>query len=239
MQTLIIIPTYNEAANLQRFTARILSVLPHTDILIIDDNSPDGTGEIAEKLTHKNHRLKVIHRQSKLGLGSAYIAGFKYALKENYDFIFTMDADFSHRPEHLRDFLVEAPRYNLILGSRYIAGGGIINWEKWRRLLSTLANLYARRVLNLPFCDLTSGFKCYSREVLSNLELDAIICAGYGFQIETTYRAQRKGYSIKEVPIVFQGRLKGRSKITKGICLEAFWKIPSLRFLPKQPKPNI
>jgi len=181
-------------------------------------------------LARKNHRIKLIRRAAKSGLGSAYIRGFKYALRNNYDFVFEMDADFSHPPAYLPDFLMHTSRYNLILGSRYIKGGGITNWGIWRRLLSYAANLYARTILGLPYRDLTGGFKCYSREALKNLRLDSIISEGYVFQIETTYRAHRKGSAIKEIPIVFKGRGKGKSKISRKICLEAIWKVPLLRF---------
>lgn len=230
MQTLIIIPTYNEAENLRKLAAGIHSVLPQSDILIIDDASPDGTGRLAQSLAGKNHRIKVIQRESKSGLGSAYIRGFKYALANNYDFVFEMDADLSHSPAYLPDFLAHIPGYNLILGSRYIQGGGITEWGIWRRFLSCAANLYARLFLRLPYRDLTGGFKCFSREALKNLNLDSIISEGYVFQIETTYRIHRKGSAIKEIPIVFKGRRKGRSKISKRICLEAIWKVPLLRF---------
>ena len=231
MQTLIIIPTYNEIGNLEKLTAQVLSVLPKTHILIVDDNSPDGTGRLAERLAAKDGRIKVIKRETKLGLGSAYIRGFKYALANNYDFIFEMDGDFSHQPAYLPDFLAYALRYKLVLGSRYIQGGQISNWGIWRRFLSWAANLYTRVILGLPYRDLTGGFKCYCRQVLKDLDLDSIISEGYVFQIETTYRAHRKGYTIKEIPIVFKGRHKGKSKISRRICLEAIWKVPLLRFL--------
>jgi dolichol-phosphate mannosyltransferase len=230
MQTIIVIPTYNERDNLLNLTKQIFSILPHTDILIVDDNSPDGTGKLAEKLSRKNHQIKVIHRASKLGLGSAYIQGFKYALKNNYDFIFEMDADLSHPPNYLPEFLANTPRYNLILGSRYIREGKVAEWGIWRRFLSYAANLYAQLILGLPYRDLTSGFKCYAKEVLQNLNLDTIISEGYVFQIETTYRAHCKGHTIKEIPIIFKGRKKGKSKISRKICLEAIWKVPLLRF---------
>jgi dolichol-phosphate mannosyltransferase len=229
MQTIIVIPTYNERDNLFNLTKQIFSILPHTDILIVDDNSPDGTGKLAEKLSRKNHQIKVIHRVNKLGLGSAYIQGFKYALKHNYDFIFEMDADLSHLPKYLPEFLANTPRYNLILGSRYIRKGEITEWGTWRRFLSYAANLYAQLILGLPYRDLTSGFKCYTKEVLQNLNLDTIISEGYVFQIETTYRTHCKGYTIKEIPIIFKGRKKGKSKISRKICLEAIWKVPLLR----------
>ena len=228
MQTLIIIPTYNEIETLQKLTSKIFPILPQTHILIIDDNSPDGTGELAKKLSHKDQRIKVIHRTGKLGIGSAYIRGFKYALQNDYDFIFEMDADSSHDPGYLPEFLKCASQYKLILGSRYIKGGGITNWGIRRRLLSYAANFYARAFLGLPYHDLTSGYKCYSRVVLENLGLDSIISEGYVFQIETTYRSHCKGYAIKEIPIVFKGRKKGKSKISRAICLEAIWKVPLL-----------
>lgn len=229
MQTLIILPTYNEVDNLERLAKEILSVLPQTHILVIDDNSSDRTGKLAERLAQKDKRIKVITRAKKSGLGSAYILGFKYALNHAYDFTFEMDADFSHNPSYLRDFLSNAPRYNLILGSRYIKGGGVIEWGVWRRALSYAANLYARLILGLPYRDLTGGFKCYSREALKNLRLDGIISEGYVFQIETTYRVHRRGLTIKEIPIVFRGRRKGKSKISRRICFEAIWKVPLLR----------
>lgn len=231
MQTLIIIPTYNEIDNLEKLTQSITSILPQTDILFIDDSSPDGTGKLAEGLAQKDRRIKVIHRARKLGLGSAYIRGFKYALENNYDFIFEMDADFSHQPVYLPNFLRQKGQYKLILGSRYIKGGGITNWGLWRRLLSWAANLYARIILGLPYRDLTGGFKCYSRQLLKDLDLDSIISEGYTFQIETTYRAYRKEYKIKEIPIIFKEREKGKSKISRKICLEAIWKVPLLRLL--------
>ncbi|MCQ9208556.1 MAG: polyprenol monophosphomannose synthase, partial [Omnitrophica bacterium] len=197
MRTLIIIPTYNEIENLQKLTEEIFSKLAQTDILVIDDNSPDGTGELAEKLAHKDPRIKLIKRPVKSGLGSAYVCGFKYALNNNYDFVFEMDGDFSHSPEYLPDFLKHTSEYNLILGSRYVKGAGITNWGIWRRLLSAAANFYARIILGLPYRDLTGGFKCYSRQLLKNLNLDSIISEGYVFQIETTYRVHLKGYPIK------------------------------------------
>lgn len=230
MQTLIIIPAYNERENLQKLTSEIFSILPETHILIVEDNSPDGTGELAQRLARKNHKIKLIRRNAKLGLGSAYIQGFRYALSNNYDFVFEMDADFSHSPAYLPKFLVEAPRYNLVLGSRYVPEGRIVKWGKWRRLLSLTANIYAKIILGLPFHDLTGGFKCYSREALKQIDLDAIISDGYVFQIETTYRVYRKGYAIKEIPIVFKGRRKGKSKISRKIVLEAIWKVPLMRF---------
>ncbi len=229
MQTLIVIPTYNEIENLEKLTAKIFAVLPHTHILIVDDNSPDGTGRLTQVLAKKDQRIKLIQRSEKSGLGSAYVRGFKYALQNDYDFVLEMDGDFSHQPAYLPDFLAQAYRYNLVLGSRYIKGGGITNWELWRRGLSYAANLYARVILALPYRDLTGGFKCYSKELLKNLDWDAIISEGYLFQIETTYRAHRLGYAIKEIPIVFEGRRRGKSKISRRICFEAIWKVPLLR----------
>lgn len=229
MQILIIIPTYNEIANIERLTEEIHAVLPDAHILIIDDNSPDGTGRLAARLKQKDQRIKVMHRAEKSGLGSAYVQGFKYALTHHYDFVCTMDADFSHQPASLPDFLAKAPQYQLILGSRYIKEGGIESWGIFRRLLSRAANLYARIILHLPYKDLTGGFKCYSRAALSALKLEAIISEGYVFQIETTYRIHRSGLAIKEIPIIFKGRSKGKSKISRRICLEAVWKVPLLR----------
>ncbi len=230
MRILVIIPTYNEIDNLNNLTTQICAQIPDTDVLIIDDNSPDGTGSLAEQLSIKNKRIKYIVRSHKLGLGSAYIQGFKYALNHNYDFIFEMDADFSHDPSYLPEFLRHLDSHQLILGSRYIKGGGISTWGIWRRLISYLANLYARILLGLPYQDLTGGYKCYSRQVLEQLDLNSIISEGYVFQIETTYRAHHRGFAIKEIPIIFKERHKGKSKISRKICLEAVWKVPLLRF---------
>lgn len=234
MQILIIIPTYNEIANIEKLTEEIHSVLPDAHVLIIDDNSPDGTGRLADRLAQKDPRIKIIHRTQKLGLGSAYIQGFQYALTRHYDFIFEMDADCSHQPKYLPDFLAVAPQYHLILGSRYIKGGGIESWGLCRRLLSRAANLYARIILRLPYKDLTGGFKCYSQAALAQIKLGSIISEGYVFQIETTYRIHQNRLAIKEIPIIFKGRDKGKSKISRKICLEAIWKVPLLRFFPQE-----
>ncbi|MBN3038989.1 MAG: polyprenol monophosphomannose synthase [Candidatus Omnitrophica bacterium] len=230
MKTLVIIPTYNEVGNLEKLVANIHTIVPQSDVLIIDDSSPDGTGKLAEQLTKRNKKIKLILRPHKAGLGSAYIQGFKYALNNDYDYIFEMDADLSHDPRYLADFLKYAPTHQLILGSRYIEGGSISAWGTGRRTLSYLANIYARVLLGLPYRDLTGGYKCYRREVLDNIGLDSIISEGYVFQIETTYRAHRKGYTIKEIPIVFKDRSRGKSKISRKICWEAIWKVPLLRF---------
>ena len=231
MQTLIIIPTYNEKGNLDKLIRQILRILPQTDILIVDDNSPDGSGDFAQKLSQRNRKVHLIRRPKKQGLGSAYILGFKFALKKGYDFVFEMDADLSHSPAYLLDFLKQAFRYDLILGSRYIPQGAVKNWSPWRRYLSLWANRYARFVLNIPYHDLTGGFKCYSRKALKSLKLEKIISEGYVFQIETTYRIYRKGLSIKEIPIIFRGRFKGNSKISRKVCFEALWKIPLMRLM--------
>lgn len=228
MKSIIIIPTYNEKENIGRLIEEIRKLNRNFHILIIDDNSPDGTGRIADGLAGKHSEVSVIHRRAKLGLGTAYIAGFKYALKNNYDLVFTMDADFSHQPKYLIDLLEEAKEYGLVIGSRYIKDGGIQNWPLHRLILSRGANVYVRMVTRLPIFDSTGGFNCYQREVLEKINLDKIISDGYAFQIEMKYRLWKKGFSLKEVPITFIDRTRGTSKISKRIIFQALflvWKV--------------
>ncbi|MFH1046302.1 MAG: polyprenol monophosphomannose synthase [Candidatus Omnitrophota bacterium] len=229
MHILIVIPTYNEIDNIEKLTLEIQRCLPQADILIVDDNSPDGTGQLAGKLAKRNSQISVLNRPAKLGLGSAYVQGFRYALAHNYDAVFTMDADLSHDPSYFGEFLAELSTHALVLGSRYVRGGGITRWGIWRRCLSYGANFYARTILGLSYRDFTGGFKCYRRDALEALGLNSIISEGYVFQIETTYRVYRKGLAIKEIPIVFRERHRGASKISRRICFEAIWKIPLLR----------
>jgi len=229
MKSIIIIPTYNEKENIGKLIEEILKLNRDFHILIIDDNSPDGTGRIAEGLAKKHSEVSVIHRRGKLGLGTAYISGFKYALENNYDLIFTMDADFSHEPKYLIDLLEKAKEYDLIIGSRYIEDGGIQNWPLHRLILSRGANFYVRMVTRLPIFDSTGGFNCYRREVLEKIDLDTIISDGYAFQIEMKYRWWKKGFSIKEVPITFIERTRGTSKISKRIIFQAFFLVWKLR----------
>lgn len=229
-QALIIIPTYNEKENLGRLVAEVLQVVPEAHLLIIDDGSPDGTGDIADALAAADPRIHAEHRTGKLGLGTAYIHGFKWALARGYEYVFEMDADFSHQPKFLPDFLRAAEDHDLVLGSRYIPGGGTENWTWQRQLISRGGNTYARTVLWLPFKDLTGGFKCFRRRVLEALDLDGIQQKGYGFQIELTYRAHKKGFRIAQVPIMFPDRTAGQSKMSGAIFREALLGVWKLRF---------
>ena len=221
MKYLVVVPTYNEILNIEKLIESVLKVAPEVDILIVDDNSPDGTGDIADKIAAKETRLKVLHRAGKQGLGSAYVAGFKYALEKGYDFVFEMDADFSHNPEKLRLFIERSEGCDLVIGSRYINGISVVNWPLNRLLLSILANLYVRIILWLPVKDATSGFKCFKAAVLKTIDLDRVKSDGYSFQIEMNYRAHRNGFKICEIPIIFIDRHSGTSKLNRNIILEA------------------
>ena len=221
MKYLVVVPTYNEILNIEKLIESVLKVAPEVDILIVDDNSPDGTGDIADKIAAKETRLKVLHRAGKQGLGSAYVAGFKYALEKGYDFVFEMDADFSHNPEKLRLFIERSEGCDLVIGSRYINGISVVNWPLNRLLLSILANLYVRIILWLPVKDATSGFKCFKAAVLKTIDLDRVKSDGYSFQIEMNYRAHRNGFKICEIPVIFIDRHSGTSKLNRNIILEA------------------
>jgi dolichol-phosphate mannosyltransferase len=199
-------------------------------VLIVDDNSPDGTGDIADKMAEENPRIDVLHREKKEGLGQAYIAGFRHALKSDFDYIFEMDADFSHDPKYLPYFLEAIEEADLVLGSRYISGVNVINWPMSRLLLSYYANVYTRIVTGLPLRDATGGFKCFRREVLEAIDLDEVRSNGYSFQIEMSFRAHKKGFKIKEIPIIFTDRVQGTSKMSKKIVREAVWMVWRLRF---------
>ena len=227
--TLVVMPTYNERENLPVIVPQVLSQADGIHVLIVDDNSPDGTGKIADDMVAQDDRINVIHREGKMGLGTAYIAGFKWALEREYEFIFEMDSDFSHNPEHIPEFLTAAKDYDLVLGSRYLRGVTVINWPMSRLLLSYFANKYARIVTGLPFTDTTGGFKCYRRKVLSEIDLDAIRSEGYSFQIETTFRTWRRGFRIGEITIVFADRSEGTSKMSGKIIREAVWRVWMLR----------
>ena len=229
-KTLIIIPTYNEGENLPKLLDAIFEVEPSVHILVVDDNSPDGTGVFADERAAADDRVNVIHREGKLGLGTAYIAGFKWALKRNYEFIFEMDADFSHQPKYIPEFLAAAQNADVVLGCRYIPGGGTEDWGPLRQLISRGGNLYARSILWLPYKDLTGGFKCFRRTVLENLELDSVKSVGYAFQIELTYRAHKRGYRIVQTPIIFPDRNVGESKMSGNIVREAMLNVLKLRF---------
>jgi dolichol-phosphate mannosyltransferase len=224
-------PTYNERENLPQIVPLTLRQDPGVHVLVVDDNSPDGTGELADRLAAESERVHVIHRPGKLGLGTAYIAGFKWALARDYEYVFEMDSDFSHNPDHIPVFLEAVQQYDLVLGSRYLKGVTVINWPMSRLLLSYFANRYARIVTGLPFTDTTGGFKCYRREVLEAIELDRITSEGYSFQIETTFRAWRKGFKIGEIKIIFTDRSEGASKMSGKIIREAIWKVWWLRLL--------
>jgi len=233
MKSLVIIPTYNEKDNIEKLIKEIFYLNFNLDLLIIDDNSPDGTGDIVEKLKVRNEKLKIIHREKKLGLGTAYIRGFKFALKYDYDSIITMDADLSHDPKYIPEFVNRLKDYHLVVGSRYISNGGIVGWPLHRKILSHLGNLYARTVTGLPIKDCTSGFVGYDTGALKNINLDEIHSEGYGFQIELKYRVFKKNYKISELPIVFIDRIAGKSKISKKIIFEALLLVFKLRFFPK------
>jgi dolichol-phosphate mannosyltransferase len=231
MRNLVIIPTYNEIENIEKLVSAIWSFIPDIHLLIVDDNSPDGTGEYIKQLSNKDSRVHIIQRSSKMGLGSAYKEGFRYAIDKGYDYIFEMDADFSHSPAELPKFIEKMKEYDLVIGSRYATGISVINWPLSRLILSSLANIYARKMTGVPVKDLTAGFKCYSRKVLENLPLNKIKSDGYGFQIETVFWAHRKGFKVYELPIIFVDRMHGTSKMSKHIVWEAFWIVLKLRVL--------
>ena len=222
MKTLLIIPTYNEVENLPPLLNEILKYAPETDILIVDDNSPDGTGELADKISEENTSVHVLHRAGKLGLGTAYIAGFKYAIAHDYDAAFEMDADFSHDPRYLPDFLRAIEDADLVIGSRYIRGGGTPSWSLIRRFISGGGNIFARFMLGIPVHDCTAGYRCYRRRVLETIDLDTIQSQGYAFQIEMVYRTRQHGFKIVETPIIFKDRRVGKSKMSRKIVIEGF-----------------
>lgn len=228
-RALIIFPTYNEKDNIEKIVHAVLPLDPRIHVLIVDDNSPDGTGKIADRLSQQEEKVHALHRQAKEGLGRAYIAGFKWAIEQKYDFIFEMDADFSHGPEYIKTFLREIQNYDLVLGSRYISGVNVINWPMSRLLLSYFANMYSRIITGMPIRDATGGYKCFRREVLEGINLDNVHSSGYSFQIEMNMRAWKKGFRIKEIPIVFIDRVAGSSKMSKKIMREAIWMVWWLR----------
>ena len=229
---LVVIPTYNEIANLALVVEQVLVQDSRLEILVVDDHSPDGTGQLAEALAQKEPRVHVLHRETKLGLGTAYITGFKWALERGYDYVFEMDADFSHDPAHLKEFLKAIADADLVLGSRYLGGKvTVVNWPIGRLVLSYCANIYARRITGLRIWDLTGGFKCFRRRVLEAIDLSQVRSNGYAFQIEMSVRAWRKGFTLKEVPIVFVDRTEGQSKMNRSIVREAVWMVPRLRLM--------
>ncbi len=230
-RAVVIIPTYNESFNLAKIVERTLAQDPRLDILVVDDGSPDGTGEIADRLAAENPRVHVVHRAGKLGLGTAYIVGFRWALERDYDYIFEMDADFSHDPRKLPEMLEAIKDADEIIGSRYQHGQvNVVNWPMSRLFLSYGANIYARAITGLPVFDATAGFKCFRRKVLETIDLGAIKSNGYSFQIEMNVRAWKRGFRIKEIPIVFVDRTEGQSKMSKQIFREAVWMVWRLRW---------
>ncbi|HEX8950665.1 MAG TPA: polyprenol monophosphomannose synthase [Polyangia bacterium] len=228
-EVLVIVPTYNERDNLPAIIAAVHEHLPEADLLVVDDNSPDGTGAVADELAARDGKVHVLHRPGKQGLGTAYVAGFKWALGRDYQFLFEMDCDFSHDPKYLPTMLARARAgADLVLGSRYVDGGGTVNWGPARKLISKGGSLYARTILGVGVRDLTGGFKCFRRATLEALDLDGVSAQGYGFQIEMTYRTVKRGLRVEEVPIVFVDRRVGQSKMSKKIFLEALtlvWKL--------------
>lgn len=228
------LPTYNEAENLEAIVRASLPHLASTGLehrlLVVDDGSPDGTGEIADRLAAEIEQVEVLHRSRKQGIGPAYLAGFRHAMAAGANLLLEMDADFSHDPAVLPRLIGATEDADLVLGSRYVPGGGVADWGLGRRLISRGGSLYAKLILGVPVHDLTGGFKCFRREVLERLDLEAVGTDGYGFQIEMTYRAIRAGFRVEEVPILFRDRRVGASKMSARIALEAFFKVPALRF---------
>ena len=224
-QTLIIVPTYNERENFPRMAEKLLSLPVAIDVLVVDDNSPDGTGKLADEMAAKHPQIKVLHRTEKNGLGRAYIAGFKWALEHGYEFIFEMDCDFSHDPNEIPAFLKAAQNADLVLGTRYRGGIRVINWPLSRLILSRFAGIYVNYVTGMPISDPTGGYKCFRREALQSINLDEVRSNGYSFQIEMTHRLWRQGFTVAEVPIIFTDRTEGQSKMAGGIINEAFWMV--------------
>jgi dolichol-phosphate mannosyltransferase len=227
----LVLPTYEEATNIERLVEQARAKLPgDAQVLIVDDNSRDGTGEIAARLSEEHEAVHFLHRPHKEGLGPAYIAGFRRALAGGAGFVVEMDSDFSHEPAYLPRLIEAAERADIVIGSRYVPGGGVSDWGPLRRAISRGGSAYAQLVLGLQVRDLTGGFKCFRREVLEALDLDAVRSRGYAFQVEMTYRAIELGFNVVEVPIVFRDRQAGASKMSRSIVLEAIWRVPLLRY---------
>jgi dolichol-phosphate mannosyltransferase len=229
-RAVICLPTYDERENLEPVLRAIHAAVPEVDVLVVDDASPDGTGRLADELAARDPRVNVLHRAGKEGLGRAYLAGFAWALEHGYALILEMDADFSHDPRYLPALLAAARDADVVLGSRYVPGGGTVSWGLGRKIVSRGGSLYARTILGVKVRDLTGGFKCFRREVLEAIDLASVECSGYAFQIELTYRALLRGFRVVEVPIVFADRRVGRSKMSRRIVLEAMAKVWSMRF---------
>ncbi len=228
-KSLVIIPTFNEMENIPQLIPEVLSKDEGIEILVVDDNSPDGTAAYIEKLMQSNVKIHLIKRDYKMGLGTAYLTGFKYALEHSFDYIFEMDADFSHDPKEIVNFLNEIKNYDLVLGSRYISGVNVVNWPMRRLILSYSANIYTKIITGLHIKDATGGYKCFRRKVLEAIDLDKIKSNGYAFQIEVTFKAWKKGFKIKEIPITFVDRVKGTSKMSNKIVREAVMRVWKLR----------
>lgn len=229
-KTLIIIPTYNELKNIQKLISQLRSEYPAIDILIVDDNSPDGTGKLVNELSASDSQIKLIEREGKLGLGTAYVRGFKYAIENNYELVIQMDADFSHDPKVIKQFLEYIDENDVVIGSRYIKGVNVVNWPMSRLLLSYFANIYTKVITGMPICDATGGYKCWRIEVLQAINLDKITSNGYSFQIEMNFKAWKKGFKLKEISITFVDRTDGSSKMSKKIVHEAIFMVWKLRF---------
>lgn len=230
-RALVIVPTYNERANIQRLITIVLAQDPRLEVLVVDDNSPDGTGTILDGLAAENSRVHVLHRPGKMGLGTAYVAGFRWALERDFAYMFEMDADFSHDPLHLPEFLTAVQTADLVIGSRYRKGRvTVVNWPMSRLILSYFANIYARWVTGMPYDDLTGGFKCFRRGVLEAIDLTDVRSNGYAFQIEMNFRAWRREFRILEIPITFTDRSEGESKMSRRIVREAVWMVWRLRW---------
>ncbi|MEA2764242.1 MAG: dolichol-phosphate mannosyltransferase [Gemmatimonadaceae bacterium] len=230
-RALVIVPTYNERFNIARLIPSILAQDASLEVLVVDDGSPDGTGAIVDGIAANNTRVHIIHRGSKLGLGTAYLAGFRWALERKYDLVFEMDADFSHNPERLPEFLESIKDADLVLGSRYQDGHvNVVNWPMSRLFLSYAANIYARAITGLPIFDTTGGFKCFRRNVLESIDLNSVKSNGYAFQIEMSYRVWKRGFRLVEIPIIFVDRTEGVSKMSKRIMREAIWMVWRLRW---------
>jgi dolichol-phosphate mannosyltransferase len=231
VKALVIIPTYNERENVEPLLERVFAQNLDVEVLIVDDNSPDGTGAIADEAAARDPRVHVMHRAGKMGLGSAYVAGFRYALERDYEAVFEMDADFSHNPDSLPEFLRDLEQADLVLGSRYLYGVTVVNWPLSRLILSYAANVYSRVITGMRFKDLTGGFKCFRRRVLESIDWDRVGSDGYAFQIEITFKAWRKGFRIREIPILFVDRRAGESKMSRRIVWEAAGMVWRLRLL--------
>ncbi len=229
-KTLVVTPTYNEADNIEKFIGQVLAQGPSIEMLIVDDSSPDGTAAIVERMMEREKRIHILKRPGKMGLGTAYVDGFRYAIKEGYDFIFEMDADFSHNPEEVPRFLEKAKEFDLVIGSRYTNGVRVVNWPIRRLLLSYAANVYTRVITGMPIKDATGGFKCFRRRVLESIDLDRVHSNGYAFQIEMNFKAYSKGFRLTEHPIIFVDRASGLSKMSRKIVYEAVFMVWKLKF---------